>query len=122
MLYKSSSGPGFNIVSDEFMFIEENLSFVRLENVEFKIFDDKKDPMIATGRRTVHAFACGILKAALPRLILPKPDLIKEIETLPEIDYNPNVANQPFFLKGTKSEISFAKELFAFNQKVRVKV
>lgn len=119
MLYKSWGQPGFNILSDEFKFLEENLEYVHLEDVSFAIYPDLKEVFDKTGKKTVHALAKGTLISALPFNINPCAATIKLMETLPEVDYNPHTADH-FFLVDTKTQISTAKHLYAFNKKVKV--
>lgn len=118
LLYKSWSRDGFNLLSDEWTHTEEGLNFVHMEDVTFDIYEERRDPQ----RKTVHAVARGTLVNALPQGLSPSKELIKKIESLPEIDYRPNKADSVFFYVASGQEIHSAKTLYAYNGKVKVEV
>lgn len=119
MMYRGFLTDGFNLLSEEWTHIEEDLHFVHLENVRFDIYEDNRRIAIEQGKRTVHAVAKGTLVNALPRGLSPNKDILKKIATLPEIYYRPK-ADAFFYYVKTGKEIHEAKALYAYDGKVVV--
>jgi len=122
LLYKDLSGKGFNILSPDFKHLEENLSYVEMENVTFEINEAALEIFKASGKKTVHAVAKGTLVNALPLSIKPSDRLINKARGLIQIDYNPHVSTK-FFSLGLDTgpdEITFAKQLIGIDRRVYV--
>jgi hypothetical protein len=119
LLYKQFDQKGFGILSEEFSLLEENLPYVHLKDVSFVVCEPKRYLMHDSLTRTVHAFAHGTLEAALPPNIRVPPSKVKLIESLPEVYYNPYLVKE-FYIKGTNTQITEAKEVFAYEGKVKV--
>lgn len=121
LLYKTIGGTGFSIMCEEFTHIEKELGFVKLTEVSFEVFSEEKRLMDEIGDRTVHAVAKGVLSIALPFQATISNKMTRFLESLPEIDYDPFGPGYFFYIK-TKQPIETAKELYAYEQKVRVVV
>lgn len=119
LLYKDLATGLFNILCEEFTHIERGLSYVKLEDVSFVIYQDRRKLMDQTGVRTVHAVAKGSLITALPTETQVPKKILRLLDTLPEIDYNPFDKDHFYFVKN-KQEVKHAKELYAYDGKVKV--
>lgn len=119
MLYKNFNGSGFNLLSTEFEILKQNLNYVHLTDVTFNFYPDRKEVMDREGKRTVHALAVGQVVSMLPTGYNPPADILERLKTLEELGYNPHVSDN-FYLKSTLVKVEYAKELFAFNNQVKV--
>lgn len=119
LLYKDLNGEGFSLLSHEFTHVEDNLSFVHLENVTFDIYEDRRDVAIKTGNRTVHAVARGTLVHALPQGFHTPKGIALKTKNLKEVDYKPG-HEAFFFTVNNNQAIYTARNLYAFDNKVKV--
>lgn len=116
LLHKSLNDNGVNLVCKEFTCVEENLSFVRLADVTFDVYEDNISVPPA-----VHAVAKGKLITAYPSDMETPSAARADCRKLKLREINYKSGHEPFFFTVDDSlEVHSASELYAFDGKIFV--